>query len=523
MNSRQAPARAREGDGRGGLGVAARGRGGTGREGKDAGVRATGRKKNPPLFFMSSSDEDDEEDVAVPGKGSGKGKGKGNDTDSSLEAAPLPKRRPAVSQPTLRAFLSTPSAASSSKSTPAPTTAKTTPRKLQRKSIVLSSSNCDSSLPPPSPRRPRQSLPAVVASSKRKRNSSPSSAYLSSSSNSEVHASRPTKRISSRRASPPRRTASTSKNLELDSADDDDLYFSDTSKPARPSAKANFRNALAKMKETRRAGIKAALPPPESEEDSDFASGTSSESDIAEFIAEEGDEIAELPQEFRLAASTLFDSFKIFIAFLIEIVLRGPDDVPRPGQANKTAESNIRAIEKRIDGYRISLLSSEAWQPRFKDALNTYPIYKLRPTPPDAGVCDACRRTNHTAASEAVLSGPAYDAWTLASLPKSDPRSRMEKQFPRYVRFRPKSNEPELAFLLGKFCAKRSQLYSKLTHWKWKFFVRVREALNAGFKDLEAYSRDDLLAYLEQQTVVDELWTQYNELLETATSWSKGG
>ncbi|KAJ3172854.1 hypothetical protein HDU87_007778 [Geranomyces variabilis] len=474
---------------------------------------------------MSSSDEDD--DMVANGKGSSKGKGNGNDTDSSLEAPPLPQRsatavrRSAVRQQTLRPFLLAPSASSSSKSTSAATTANATQRKLQRKSIVLSSSDSDSSLPSPPPRRPRLSPPTVVASSKRKR--IPSPACLSSSSDSDAHASRPTKRVSGHRASPPRRTVRASSDPDLDSADDDDLYFSDTSKPPPPSAKANFRNALAKMKETRRAGIKAALPPSESEENSDSVSGTSSESDIAEFIAEEGDEIAELPQEFRLAASTLFDSFKIFIAFLIEIVLRGPDDVPRPGQASKSAESNIRAIEKRIDGYRMSLLSSEAWQPNFKDALNTYPIYKMRPTPPDAGVCDACRRTNHTAASEAVLSGPAYDAWTLASLPKSDPRSRMEKRFPRYVRFRPKSNESELAFLLGKFCAKRSQLYSKLTHWKWKFFVRVREALKAGFKDLEPYSRDDLLAYLEQKSVVDELWTQYNELLETATGWSKGG
>ncbi|KAJ3152670.1 hypothetical protein HDU86_005543 [Geranomyces michiganensis] len=495
-------------------------------EGEDQDAPRLIRRRESKSIFVSSGDDDNDENDNDNDISKRKGNGKDgainsdSDSDSSLESPPpLRKRPPAVHQATLHTFL--------------PPAAAAKP-KLQRKSIALpSSSDSDSSLPPP-PRPPRRS-PAVAPSAKRKRNP-PLTATTSpsfSSSESETTSHRAKKRNQQQRASPPPRTtaraSSSSKDVPLDSSeddDDDDLYFSDTSKPPPPSAKVTFRNALAKMKETRRAGLKAA-PLPLSEEDSGPESGTSlsssSESDIAEFIADEEDEAVELPQEFRLAASTLYDSFKIFIAFLIEIVLRGADDVPRPGQANQRSESNIRAIEKRVDGYRLSLLASEAWDPKFKDALNTYPIYSSHPAPPDSGVCDACRRTNHTAASEAVLSGPAYDRWTLASkLPTgSGRRSQMEEDFPRHVRFRPKTRKPELAFLLGRFCAKRSRMYSKLTHWKWAFFVRVREALKAGIKDLEAYSKDELLAYLQKEGLMDELWAEYNEMLEGVASWVK--
>ncbi|KAJ3019771.1 Coiled-coil domain-containing protein 82 [Thoreauomyces humboldtii] len=280
---------------------------------------------------------------------------------------------------------------------------------------------------------------------------------------------------------------------ESEVEDEDDLYISDSFIQDRPKPKSGFAQAMALLKQKRNGLAAQPVIVPDAAESSDLdtsddGSDKSStlDDELKDFVDDaslDEDEdavgVAALPAEFRISGD-FFDSFKIFLKYLIDLALRGHTAVIKTGEYAERYLHSVRAVENRIDGYRTSLLSSEAWKPKFKEAMDTYPTYRSRIAPGGSN-CGACTRKELASSHAVTVSGRPYDPWTLESLPVPTLEKRV--------------------FHVGAACAARSDMYSHLRHFKFHFYERLKDGL-ADVEDLEAHSRDELFEILEEKHLI---------------------
>ncbi|TPX68723.1 hypothetical protein SpCBS45565_g02882 [Spizellomyces sp. 'palustris'] len=283
-------------------------------------------------------------------------------------------------------------------------------------------------------------------------------------------------------------------------------------------------------------------------------SSDQSDDDLQGFIVDEGvsdaEALAALPSNFRLVASTLFDSFRIVVQMLLEMVVHPSFGVRvyqtkgmvflwamgRTSLREKLYDvilsvsddqylPHVRALENRISGYRISLVSSEVWQPDFRRSLDTCPRFRWwNITRIDD--CDACARSNRPASKRILLSGWPYNPDTLQPMqnclddsPK-DENSEFDESDLYAARTRRKRKSPSYTYNVGRYCFARSKLYHKLRHFKYAMQEKVKEWT---VKQSEAHP-DLRLSFraLEEDGVVEQLWADFENLTENAEEYAAG-
>ena len=72
----------------------------------------------------------------------------------------------------------------------------------------------------------------------------------------------------------------------------------------------------------------------------------------------------------------------------------------------------LAITRRKISGMKDSLVTSSVWKPRFKNPLETFPIFRLEQLEFSIPICDACHLGNRVATIRGVLSGHAYDPLT---------------------------------------------------------------------------------------------------------------
>ncbi|KAJ3186284.1 hypothetical protein HDU85_007724 [Gaertneriomyces sp. JEL0708] len=244
----------------------------------------------------------------------------------------------------------------------------------------------------------------------------------------------------------------------------------------------------------------------------DFSAADDNEepdSDLEDFIVDQDpndtQESIELPQEFKLASATLKDSFNVLILFFVKIALNR-NFGKQVYEANDARYiHNIRSLDDRIEGFRFSLVSSEAWQPDFRGTIEKYPYYEWCIV--DGGLygdCEACRRTNHPATRKVFVSGRPYDRHTLKN----------------------KRREPAaegIEYVLGRFCCARSKLYHDLYHYKIHLASEVNDEVQGILEGKGDASAEDCMEFLKEHRVVARLWDYFKELLERGENYASSG
>ncbi|KNC97499.1 hypothetical protein, variant [Spizellomyces punctatus DAOM BR117] len=337
--------------------------------------------------------------------------------------------------------------------------------------------------------------------------------------------------------------------------DQDDLYLSDDAL-SRPRPVNHFKEALKNYKSRKKLRLAEELNPEESfteggicqssegsdedksyhdNSDSDIGkhpdkiSSDYSDDDLQGFIVDEGvsdaEALATLPSNFRLVASTLFDSFRIFVEMLLEMVVDPSFGVRVYQTKDDQYLPHVRALENRLSGYRISLVSSEVWQPDFRRSLDTCPRFRCWSVT-RIGDCDACARSNRPASKRILLSGWPYNPDTLQPLqnclddsPNND-NSEFDEPDLSAARTRRKRKSPAYTYNVGRYCFARSRLYHKLRHFKYAMQEKVKEWTT---KQSEWYA-DSRLSFraLEEDGLVEKLWADFENLTEHAEEYAAG-
>ncbi|KAJ3040729.1 hypothetical protein HDV00_010485 [Rhizophlyctis rosea] len=244
-----------------------------------------------------------------------------------------------------------------------------------------------------------------------------------------------------------------------------------------------------------------------------------SDEDLDDFIVDgdngEGGEAIVLPAEFRMSSNKPEDVFKCFLEFLVHTAIdpKYPKKVHKKTSGASKYEHYLLAIRRiadRLEGHKRGLISSEAWQPEFRAAVEKYPKYSTFII--SAGICNcqACQRTNRLATRRVVLSDDPYDRDTLESLPDSDDEE-----------------EGDCTFLLGRFCAARSELYHRLHHYKLHTFHRVEIEVqtyrNTGEEEGPGYGPNatpkEMFQQMVDQGFFDLMYGSFEGLIEEAENF----
>ncbi|KAF8311638.1 hypothetical protein DL93DRAFT_2083143, partial [Clavulina sp. PMI_390] len=207
--------------------------------------------------------------------------------------------------------------------------------------------------------------------------------------------------------------------------------------------------------------IPGAVPPngrissPEIESDIELVEDSDDE---AAFIVEDTETDIALPLEFSMKShSDLSHHFKIICQLFVHIaVSKSKQRAKLVKRLHKDEYFHVplSVMRRKLLAMRDSMVASSVWKPEFRGALDRHPIHNDIFMAYSVPICDACRISGRVATIAMHLDGEAYDRDTFEPIRKDDDSdSDDEEPSPR-------------SFSLGKFCARRAQIYHILTHWE---------------------------------------------------------
>ncbi|KIO28189.1 hypothetical protein M407DRAFT_22668 [Tulasnella calospora MUT 4182] len=342
-----------------------------------------------------------------------------------------------------------------------------------------------------------------------------------------------------------------------------------------PTKQSNFSANLDRMKR-RRKGERQPTPEPEAVEISDSESereaGPSSPhahfrgakppgedlSDVEDENAELEDDFIEhdsdndLPVELPAAFSRhshqdLSLSFKAICQLYVHLSIqpeRNRASFVKEAENNEYFKNALRAINKKLDGLRDSLVRSSVWKPEFTKVLNTYPEFELMNLDFSVPTCDACHMGGRVSTYLGRSSGRPYQKDTFE--PKGDSRSDDDESEDESDSGSDGSDEIDkddykvFEFNLGRFCAARASAYFKFVHWQYLLYSSLKsevdllrgEHVRRGKKTGQAFFRttwgakvkppdnkddgDQVMAWLDERGIIQAEWIKIKKLMETA-------
>jgi len=142
--------------------------------------------------------------------------------------------------------------------------------------------------------------------------------------------------------------------------------------------------------------------------------------------------------------------------------------------------NHIRKINKNICSKKESLLSSSSWSQEFINNLKSLPYISTTEYEfSDLGYCQVCNRTNHYSTYEATFSGVIYNSDTF---------------WEGLIIDNPKQGEKEdvVKYKMGKFCFKKTTLYHRLHHYKFRLIDLIKEKIES----MKGLANDEIEAKL---------------------------
>ncbi|KAB5595707.1 hypothetical protein CTheo_945 [Ceratobasidium theobromae] len=174
----------------------------------------------------------------------------------------------------------------------------------------------------------------------------------------------------------------------------------------------------------------------------------------------------------------------------------------------------LRALRRKMDGLRDSLVTSSVWTAEFKEALNTHPELTIFDLEFAVSGCGACRISSRLSTFRGSLSGDDYDRDTFEALNRREQSVDSE-------------DEALTSFDLGRYCKARVRCYHSFVHWEWQLFEHISsevEVLRTAHrrKDRARTERpapddpDGIMSWLDRRGIVQQEWTRLEQLMESA-------
>ncbi|KAI0273754.1 hypothetical protein BC834DRAFT_855414 [Gloeopeniophorella convolvens] len=265
----------------------------------------------------------------------------------------------------------------------------------------------------------------------------------------------------------------------------------------------------------------------EAEDDDD---DNDNDDDTDDFVVEDdGTAVPELPVAFsRHSHQDTSHDFKIVCQLLVHLAVIPMDErrsfMEQALKGDGYFAISLNVIRRKISGTRDSIASS-VWRPNFRKALESYPDLTLTRLDFAIPQCDACHLGGRLSTLSGYLKGLPYDELTFEPISsESDSEdSDDETSYPT-------------SLSLGRFCAARTQIFHRLTHWRYHLYRSLSEEVDlaqrpskkrpfmrsAFAKNLppptDASNADDIMEWLDNKGTISVEWQKLRELLQRAST-----
>ncbi|KAL0946865.1 hypothetical protein HGRIS_013031 [Hohenbuehelia grisea] len=197
--------------------------------------------------------------------------------------------------------------------------------------------------------------------------------------------------------------------------------------------------------------------------DSDDQVGSGEDVEDGFIVEDDGTLLAELPPEFSMQThEDLAHQFKKIFQFFVHIAVRHPDEhhdfMEDQIKSQQYFSVPLQMVRRKLAGLRDSLVASSVWRSEFKRALGKYPEFNLEDLQFAVPACDACHLGGRLSTRIGRLSGNSYDPTGFKDLPETPAGSEDDDSGA--------DESPTKTFHLGRFCARRTQVYHQFTHWE---------------------------------------------------------
>ncbi|KAF9005684.1 hypothetical protein BDQ17DRAFT_1408378 [Cyathus striatus] len=245
----------------------------------------------------------------------------------------------------------------------------------------------------------------------------------------------------------------------------------------------------------------------DSEDESSYSDATDS------FVVEDDEVVPQLPAQFSMEThQDLSFQFKKIFQFFVHVAMEGEEYFYVP----------LNTTRRKLLGLRDSLVASSVWSPTFKRTLELYPTLELVPLDFAIPYCDACHLGGRMSTLVGRVNGISYDRTGFE--PVDDTQDPDEKA------------DVKDEFHLGRFCARRTQVYHEFSHWEFHLFQcinqeieQLRQSPNSKRKVFHkvAYAggklppedlsdADELCEWLDERKIVDMEWQKMKTMMDRA-------
>jgi len=243
-------------------------------------------------------------------------------------------------------------------------------------------------------------------------------------------------------------------------------------------------------------------------------------------VQDDGEVIPELPVAFscRSHQDTVHD-FKVVFQLFVHLAMMSMNK--RQAYMEEVLNSEnyfsvpFQVIRRRISATQDAITSS-VWKRDYRKALEQYPDLTLTKLDFAVPHCDACHLGGRQSTIAGWLKGIPYDNLSFEPIVNE---SDSEDEDSRITNFS-----------LGRFCAARTQLFHRLSHWNYHLYRTLSEEVDlvrqprrkrpynrlAYAKNLpppeDASNPDDIVEWLDRRGIVSAEWEKLRELLDRASN-----
>ncbi|KAI0093919.1 hypothetical protein BDY19DRAFT_1045155 [Irpex rosettiformis] len=258
--------------------------------------------------------------------------------------------------------------------------------------------------------------------------------------------------------------------------------------------------------------------------------------DLSGFIEEDSiNAIApELPAEFSMSTyQDLMHHFKIICQLFVHLAVQDPEQrrsFMEQSMKDQYFSMPLQIARRKLAGMKDSSVTSSVWKTPFKKALETYPDYETLLMDFTSPGCDACNLGGRLSTIIGRVSGEPYDRTTFEPLNSSDSDEEDDDG-------EEDGSKTKQEFTLGRFCARRTRVFHRFTHWEYALFKSLAQEVNnlkskstrrrvfvpvayaGGTRPPDDLSdADGIMNWLDERGVISSEWHKIKEMMDSATN-----
>ncbi|KAF8758338.1 hypothetical protein RHS01_02341 [Rhizoctonia solani] len=302
--------------------------------------------------------------------------------------------------------------------------------------------------------------------------------------------------------------------------------------PARNNKKMELRENLARLKRRKldttrhrpnirpvkekmkmRLQLDHSPSPTNDEDESEQGSGSSDNDSWIEDDTNNGAPPAILPEGYSmLGHQSLAHHFKVVMQLFVHLAClkaKQRREFRECEQNDQYFGLSLRALRRKMDGLRDSLVTSSIWTSGFKKALNTHPELDIVHLKFAVSGCGACRISTRLSTFKGSLAGDDYNRDTFEPIQSRSESVDSDES---------DNEESNLRFDLGRFCRARWQLFELVSNEieTLKTAHRRKDPASSRGQRPAANDPDGIMNWLDGRGIVQQEWSRLEQLMDKA-------